>query len=466
MNIQLITMWYNEEFLAPFFLNHYSWVDKIHIVLDADTNDRTEEIVREYPNVEIEYFKFPDMMDDILKVSKLNSKYSEITDADYVILVDSDEFIFCYDLKKSVRTHLENTNKNVYFVNLWQIFKHEADGPLDPNVSIPLQRMHGDPDMDDPFNILYIKPSIVRGNKDLFWTAGNHEVVYEGNRVLWRTRNPDTMKALNMSLCRSDMLQGSHWRLVDLEETIKRRITNRKLRQSQVNLSKGLTEQYHNISEQDIMDEYERNKCLPVVITSISEAGADSELESGVGVSMPPPATCDSQQTPQLGKKKSLDLGCGQNPQNPFYADEVFGVDIRDDLGANILCADLSISPIPYGDESFDFVSANDFLEHIPRVIYAPARRNCFVELMDEIYRVLKTGGLFLSFTPAYPHPAAFQDPTHVNIITEDTFRLYFDNVNRWAAQYGFKGAFAVRMQEWRGMYLLTVLQKVPIQLC
>jgi len=43
------------------------------------------------------------------------------------------------------------------------------------------------------------------------------------------------------------------------------------------------------------------------------------------------------------------------------------------------------------------------------------------------------------------------------------TFKAYFDDVNRWAADYGFKGAFNIRLQEWRGTHLLVVLQKVPL---
>ncbi len=158
---------------------------------------------------------------------------------------------------------------------------------------------------------------------------------------------------------------------------------------------------------------------------------------------------------------KSLDLGCGLNPKNPFNADEVFGIDVRDDLELGIRRADLVIEPIPFPDESFEYITAHDFLEHVPRVIYSPMRRNSFVEIMNEIYRVLKVGGLFMSFTPAYPHPEAFRDPTHVNIITDQTFQAYFDNVNRWASGYGFNGAFLIQLQEWRGPHLLTVMKKV-----
>ena len=158
---------------------------------------------------------------------------------------------------------------------------------------------------------------------------------------------------------------------------------------------------------------------------------------------------------------RSLDLGSGINPRNPFNADELFCVDVRDDPAINMKHADLAIEPIPFENEFFNYVTAYDFIEHIPRLIYNPNLRYPFIELMNEIYRVLKFGGMFLSLTPAYPHAPAFQDPTHVNIITDQTFPLYFDDVYRIASHYGFNGAFNVRMQEWRGVFLLTVLMKV-----
>lgn len=139
----------------------------------------------------------------------------------------------------------------------------------------------------------------------------------------------------------------------------------------------------------------------------------------------------------------------------------MYGIDVRDDADANIVKADLVVDDIPFPDDSFDFVTAHDFLEHIPRLIYTPKRRNAFVEVMSEVWRVLKPGGQLLSVTPAYPHAAAFVDPTHVNLITEDTFRLYFDNVNNWAVIYGFKGKFEILSQEWRGPHLVTVMRKV-----
>jgi len=157
----------------------------------------------------------------------------------------------------------------------------------------------------------------------------------------------------------------------------------------------------------------------------------------------------------------SIDLGSGPIPKNPFGATKCIGIDIIEAASENILKADLSINPIPLATESVDFVTAFDFIEHIPRVVYNPTRRHCFVELMNEIYRVLKPGGLFFSFTPAYPNLAAFSDPTHVNIITDETFPNYFDSKKRLARVYGFHGHFDVLSQEWQHPHLKSILRRM-----
>ncbi|NTU53787.1 MAG: class I SAM-dependent methyltransferase [Chlorobiaceae bacterium] len=159
-------------------------------------------------------------------------------------------------------------------------------------------------------------------------------------------------------------------------------------------------------------------------------------------------------------ESKSLDLGCGQRQRNPFNAPTVFGVDVFECSEKNIRKADLAIEPLPFEDCAFDYVTAFDFLEHVPRVIYLPERRLPFVELMNEIWRVLKPGGIFFSCTPAYPFPPAFQDPTHVNVLTEETFKLYFDDQRRWGAMYGFTGSFQVVEQYINGQNLVSVLKK------
>jgi SAM-dependent methyltransferase len=158
--------------------------------------------------------------------------------------------------------------------------------------------------------------------------------------------------------------------------------------------------------------------------------------------------------------RRTLDLGCGNQVRNPFAASVAFGVDLRGDPSKNILVSDLVVGRIPFPDNYFDYVTAFDFIEHVPRILSNGERTQLpFINLMNEIHRVLKDGGLFLSYTPAYPSKQAFQDPTHVNIITEDTFPLYFCGPS-WASIYGFEGRFELVKQEWYSCWLITLLVK------
>lgn len=157
----------------------------------------------------------------------------------------------------------------------------------------------------------------------------------------------------------------------------------------------------------------------------------------------------------------SLDLGCGNQPRNPFRASISKGADINQSSDDRVFRSDLGLGSIPCQDGEFDFVTAFDFIEHVQRVAIIDGRtRFPFVELMSEIHRILKPGGLFFSRTPAYPHKEAFQDPTHTNIITEDTFAKYFCG-DIWAKSYGFNGCFTLVAQDWCAPSLLTLIRKV-----
>ena len=142
---------------------------------------------------------------------------------------------------------------------------------------------------------------------------------------------------------------------------------------------------------------------------------------------------------------KTLDLGCGTKPRNPFSADTVFGVDITDVGISNIVQSDLSQSPIPFENGSMDYITAFDFIEHVPRIIYLPTIRLSFIELMNEIHRVLKPRGIFMAQTPVYPFSACFTDPTHINPVTSETFSLYFDDQRKWGRCMTLKALFVYR---------------------
>lgn len=145
---------------------------------------------------------------------------------------------------------------------------------------------------------------------------------------------------------------------------------------------------------------------------------------------------------------RHLDLGCGDAPRNPYGRAQLCGIDIRapdGDVGHEHRTANLVVAPIPYPDDSFGSVSAYDFIEHVPRIFPdgQGGTRFPFIELMNEIWRVLAHDGRMYALTPAFPHTDAFVDPTHVNIITDDS-HAYFCGPKPDGRMYGFHGHFEI----------------------
>lgn len=175
---------------------------------------------------------------------------------------------------------------------------------------------------------------------------------------------------------------------------------------------------------------------------------------------------CDALYERHSRKRKpgtiAYDLGSGPSPRNPFACETFKGIDIRS--GADVIQADLTSGVVPLESDSVDAFSAFDFFEHVPRVlgVVPPAGgvRFPFVQLMGELFRCLKPGGIILSATPGYPWPMVFQDPTHVNIMTEDTLPRYFCGPVPGASMYGFTGRFDVADAAWVGNHCYTLLTK------
>ena len=152
-----------------------------------------------------------------------------------------------------------------------------------------------------------------------------------------------------------------------------------------------------------------------------------------------------------------VDLGCGNLPRNPLKAAKVIGLDVSPEPPFQVQIGTieyLQVSPgglLPFESNQIHSVSAFDFLEHIPRSDRTPTGEftNPFIDIMNEIYRILKPGGIFLALTPCYPSPAAFIDPTHVNFIGETT-HLYFSGPNYAKVKdYGFTGDFICIEAAW-----------------
>lgn len=152
---------------------------------------------------------------------------------------------------------------------------------------------------------------------------------------------------------------------------------------------------------------------------------------------------------------RTLDLGCGSTIKNPYEVDSLFGVDIVSQVDPRVVVADLVIEPIPFPDNYFSYVTAYDFLEHVPRILYNHGiRTQPFINIMNKIWRVLELGGKLLAHTPAYPKKETFSDPTHVNFISEDTVKYFCGgDYMGLSKSYGFNGMFELVSQGWEPIW-------------
>ena len=164
-----------------------------------------------------------------------------------------------------------------------------------------------------------------------------------------------------------------------------------------------------------------------------------------------------------LIKEKSgikLDIGCGKNKQSKDFV----GMDFRSGEGVDIV-QDLTKFPWSLPDESVSLATASHVLEHInpaspdPKLVglidlllkkktitskevedYIGEYKNfgTFIRFMDEVWRILKIDGQFGFVVPYAGSAGYWQDPTHVNPISEATM-AYFDPLDNSRLWYFYR---------------------------
>jgi SAM-dependent methyltransferase len=99
------------------------------------------------------------------------------------------------------------------------------------------------------------------------------------------------------------------------------------------------------------------------------------------------------------GEDLKLDLACGNNKREGFLGVDKFATDATDHT------FDLLTFPWPIADGAVAEVHCSHFFEHIPGQLRP--------RFMDEVYRVLKTGGQAVIITPYWSSMRSIQDFTH-----------------------------------------------------
>ncbi|MHB8483582.1 MAG: class I SAM-dependent methyltransferase [Nitrospiria bacterium] len=152
-----------------------------------------------------------------------------------------------------------------------------------------------------------------------------------------------------------------------------------------------------------------------------------------------------------------LDIGCGAAKQKGFV-----GMDIRSMPGVDIV-HDIEKFPWPLPNECASLVMTSHLLEHLHKggvdsrligLVKLLKEKNIitqsevdeylgeidpgpiFLRFMDEVWRITKPGGQFVSALPYGGSPGFLQDPTHIAQFNVSTW-AYFDPLAQNSPLYG-----------------------------
>lgn len=123
---------------------------------------------------------------------------------------------------------------------------------------------------------------------------------------------------------------------------------------------------------------------------------------------------------------RSLSVGCGHDVRAGWT-----NLDLAALPGVDVV-HDLDDIPLPFADESFDYIECNDILEHVRE----------FPDVMRELHRILAPGGKIRIEGPHFTSYTWPTDPTHRRAFAINTFE-FFASDSMHDRDYYFDFAFA-----------------------
>jgi 2-polyprenyl-3-methyl-5-hydroxy-6-metoxy-1,4-benzoquinol methylase len=384
-------MVYEEALILPYFLRHYEYLDEIHVLYETDSMDETLSILKQARNVLIKNCHIKGGLDDIEKVNLINDTLHGIK-ADWVYVLDSDEFIFPYN--ESPYDFLKRQkNYNVVQAAMFHVYRHRTDKDLDPSLPPVPQRIHGDLDLfsrrrdpnqtNQPDNAVYIKPIVVRPSSLIRFTPGNHFV--KGH--------------VKVSF---EFYVGAHWQMADPSIALDRRM-KRKARISERNKAYGLGVGNWNITEEWLKAEFNGHLDDPIIdaLRPVSEERllpAFLLMEDRGAMASDLKTRTLERRLAKIERitpgKKLLDIGysCGAFVEIALnHGFDAYGIDF---WNFEISSAKPSVrGRVTYGDtglqmakidEKYDVITCLNVIEHLKNP----------TQFLQEIWRILTPGGV------------------------------------------------------------------------
>lgn len=114
-----------------------------------------------------------------------------------------------------------------------------------------------------------------------------------------------------------------------------------------------------------------------------------------------------------------LNLGCGHRKLGGFLNVDKFAACQPDQV------VDLEALPWPWPDDSVETVAMVHVLEHLG------AQADLYLGIMQELWRVCRSGAEVTIVVPHPRHDSYLNDPTHVRPVTQDGLLLFSQKLNR-----------------------------------
>ena len=106
---------------------------------------------------------------------------------------------------------------------------------------------------------------------------------------------------------------------------------------------------------------------------------------------------------------RKLNLGCGHDVKPGWVNLDIAPLD-----GVDVV-HDLDDHPLPFDDESFDYIECIDILEHVDDL----------PDVMRELHRILAPGGRLRIHVPHFTSSVWATDPTHRRAFAINTFEFF-----------------------------------------
>ena len=146
----------------------------------------------------------------------------------------------------------------------------------------------------------------------------------------------------------------------------------------------------------------------------------------------------------EIESEHKLNLGCGNDIREGWV-----NLDIAPLPGVDVV-HNLEELPLPFEDEEFDHIRAQDILEHLE-----------YIPLLKEIHRILKPGGTISIRVPHFTSRYNFNDLTHKKMFSSKTTDFFVQGAS-YGRDYYFDFHFSenvyTRIKFEKGLYLYNYL--------